>query len=163
MGFIEDFDVSPWRARDEHRALLAISEGHLDALAEAGTVCDYYGAAEAEHEFQLDHVVFKVLEDPEDDYRSSLGAVIYGDPNDAKGIMFRRPIARVRVVKGEFTLEDDGGYSEELKGYQLIDADTGHVWLRFGTENWNDYYPCFIFTHRPAPGPLVDIMPGDDQ
>jgi hypothetical protein len=163
MGFIEDFDKSPWCALDKHRALLAISEGHLDGLAEAGTVCDYYGAAEAEHEFQLDHVVFKVLENPEDGYRSSLGAVIYGGPVDAKGIMFRRPIARVRVEKGDLTLEDDADYPEEFKGYHLVDADTGHVWLRFGTEDWSDYYPCFIFTHRPAPGPLTDITPGVDQ
>ena len=153
MGFIEDFERSPYRARDKHRALLAVSEGHLDALAQAGTVCDYYGADEGHCEFRLDHVVFKVLEDPEDDYRSSLGAVIYGDPLDAKGLMFQQPIARVRVEKGDWRDE-----SKELTiGYRLVDADTDHIWLEFGTENADDYYPMFIFTHRPAPGPLTEI------
>jgi len=152
MGFMEDFNTNPWRARDKHRALLAISEGHLDALAQAGTVCDYYGADEGHCEFRLDHVVFKVLEDPEDDYRSSLGAVIYGDPLDAKGLMFQQPIARVRVEKGEW---HDG--RELTNGYRLVDADTDHIWLEFGTENADDYYPMFIFTHRPAPAPVTEI------
>lgn len=155
MGFIEDFERSPYHARDKHRALLAVSEGHLDALAQAGIVCDYYGADEGHCEFRLDHVVFKVLEDPEDDYRSSLGAVIYGDPNDAKGLMFQQPIARVRVEKGDWRDE-----SKELTiGYRLVDADTDHIWLEFGTENADDYYPMFIFTHRPALGPLTEITP----
>tara|TARA_Y100000310_G_C20125841_1_gene553567 strand:- start:51 stop:242 length:192 start_codon:yes stop_codon:yes gene_type:complete len=28
-------------------------------------------------------------------------------------------------------------------------AEYGHVWLRFGTDNTDDYYPYFVFRHVP--------------
>ena len=37
------------------------------------------------------------------------------------------------------------------QGYRLIDQADGHVWLEFGTYNYDDYYPYFVFRHNPKP------------
>ena len=164
MGIIEDhkrcpddvdWDIDFYKLHKKYKPLFDVSELHLDALARTGEVCDYYGADTGEHEFKLGDAHFKVLEDPHDGYRSYLGGAIWLRPEDSKGLMFQQPIARVVVVKGEWPNENT--YCGPTIGYRLVDADTGHIWLEFGTANTDDYYPWFVFTHYPAPGPLTEI------
>lgn len=127
---------------------------HFSSLQ--GAVMDYYGADSSSSQFKVDGLVFKVLEDPDDGYRSHLGAIEYGDQSTS--IFFRSPIARVRVeVFTELTDSRVGWDDGHCEGYRLVDIDDDHVWLRFGTDNADDYYPCFIFVHHPkeainAPG-----------
>lgn len=92
--------------------------------------------------FKLDNHIWEVIEDPEDGYRSSLGPVEARHENDKKvnRIFFREPIAIVSVV------ED----SEVGTGYALIDCEIEHTWLKFGTDNTENYYPCFYFNYTPV-------------
>jgi len=113
-------------------------------LSLVGIPLDYYGADEGECEFMIDEIVFKVIEDPDDGYRSHLGTIEYSD--DSKGIFFRAPIAQVQIE----IYSEPGEYGGQLnEGYRLIDVNDGHSWLEFGTHNYDDYYPCFVFRHIP--------------
>ena len=105
---------------------------------------DYYGADSAAHEFNIDKIVFKVLEDPDDGYRSHLGAIEYGAQSNS--IFFRQPIAKVTI---KTYYGENIEYSQGNEGYRLVDVDDGHIWLEFGTDNTDDYYPMFVFNHYP--------------
>ena len=115
---------------------------HFSALQ--GMKLDYYGADSASHEFKVEGIVFKVLEDPDDGYRSHLGAIEYGEQSSA--IFFRQPIAKVAI---EMYDGENRDYLQGNQGYRLVDVKDGHVWLEFGTDNTDDYYPCFVFRHMP--------------
>ena len=117
-----------------------------------GLELDYYGADAGDHTFKVDDVVFKVLEDPDDGYRSHLGTIDYTKEHNS--IFFRTPVARVRIETYDHHDEEDWGGSQKNQGYQLVDVVDGHVWLQFGTHNYDDYYPCFEFTHWPKAVPL---------
>ena len=121
-------------------ALCKIVKKHFIALV--GSEVDYYGADGAEHTFKVDDVIFKALEDPDDGYRSYLGTINYSE--DDHSIFFRTPIARVRIEG--FDGRVDG---VPFHGYRFIDVEDGHMWLEFGTKDFEDYYPYFIFRHVP--------------
>jgi hypothetical protein len=84
-------------------------------------------------------MVFEAVEDESDGYRSMLEDVrsVSGEGH----IFFDMPLARVIVMDW-----DTGGEG----GYQLIDSDTGHVWLSMGTNYNDEYYPYFIFQYTPS-------------
>ena len=91
--------------------------------------------------FKIGRHVIRVVEDPEDGYRSCLGYVEI-DPtfeND-RPIFFKRSVDTVK------TYEVD---EHDFFGYELRSVKDGHVWLRFGTDHYEDYYPCFIFEYCP--------------
>ena len=113
---------------------LALAHKHFASLV--GADVDYYGADTGDNTFKVDGVVFKVLEDPDDGYRSHLGAIDY--TSDHSSIFFQTPVARVVII------ETDRG---DNVGWKLIDREDGHVWLEFGTNHTDDYYPYFYFRH----------------
>ena len=80
----EDYDEEA-----THRAYREQVFRHFSALD--GMVLDYYGADDAAHEFMVDGIIFKVLEDPNDGYRSMLGVIEYGKKSDS--IFFRRHLS----------------------------------------------------------------------
>ena len=88
--------------------------------------------------FKLDKLVYEAVEDEDDGYRSCLNEVVLVD----KGSMIFQRRMLARVVVGE---ADHG----DFEGWQLIDAKDGHVWLRFGTDHVDDYYPMFTFEYQP--------------
>lgn len=111
-----------------------------------GAEVEYYGADSGDNTFNIDGVVFKVLEDPDDGYRSYLNTVDY--TNEHNSIFFKSPLALVRIET--YDIREDSEYlSQANQGYQLVDIADDHVWLRFGTHNYDDYYPMFIFNHYP--------------
>ena len=116
---------------------------HFSALQ--GMILEYFGADSGSHEFKVDDIIFKVLEDPDDGYRSHLGAIEYGEKSE--GIFFSQPIARVKIE----TYENEwrSGWVGVHQGYRLVDVDDNHVWLEFGTDHCDDYYPTFAFRHLP--------------
>tara|TARA_R110000824_G_scaffold252068_4_gene440714 strand:- start:1236 stop:1679 length:444 start_codon:yes stop_codon:yes gene_type:complete len=118
---------------------------HFSVLS--GMTVDYYGADSGEHEFKIEGIVFKVLEDPEDGYRSHLGAIEFGE--QSKGIFFSKPIAKVRIETYDSECVDSTFTPTSNKGYRFVDAKDRHVWLEFGTDNYDDYYPYFVFRHTP--------------
>jgi hypothetical protein len=111
-----------------------------------GAKVEYYGADEASNTFNVDGVVFKVLEDPDDGYRSYLKTIDYTDKHDS--IFFKSSIALVSIEIYDIKKEDEY-LSQANRGYRLVDAVDKHVWLSFGTHNYDDYYPMFIFRHTP--------------
>ena len=103
----------------------------------------FYGATE--HQLKLDDMIWEVEEDACDGYRSMLGPISRKVSN---AIFFKRPIAKVKVT---------GGGNE----YLLTDVADGHVWLRFGTDNADDYYPWFVFDYQPKCAP--DSQPAKES
>ncbi len=87
--------------------------------------------------FKLGNAVFEAIEDPCDDYRSCLGCI---KRNDNDGIFFDKSIAMVRVMERR---------NGDFEGYELVDAVDGHVWLRVGTDTYDEYYPTFVFSYTP--------------
>lgn len=83
------------------------------------------------NQFQLGNMVFEVIEDENDGYRSSMDHVEIVSVTAPK----RQKIASIEIKKW-----DTGS---ELY-YQLTD-ENGFVWVEFGTNYVDDYYPCFIF------------------
>ena len=109
-----------------------------------GIDLDFYGAES--QSFKVDGVVFEVLEDPDDGYRSHMAGVLARSDRDYN--FYDKPIARVRLEK-IFEEEDEMGAVEKMHGYKLVDLDHDHIWLTFGTEWYDDYYPMFRFEYKP--------------
>lgn len=86
--------------------------------------------------FKLDDIILEAIEDGGDGYRSYLGSIAVRP--ETTNIFFDKPIARIRV-------EDYAA----IIGYRLIDIMDGHEWLLIGTDNYDDYYPCFMFLYQP--------------
>ena len=140
-----------WDEETSHRAYREQVFNHFAALE--GLALEYFGADDAAHEFMVDGIIFKVLEDPNDGYRSMLGVIEYGEKSDS--IFFRKSLAKVRIKTYEGRSSKDG-WSKSDEGYQLVDVEDGHVWLEFGTDNTDDYYPYFVFRHTPKE-PKVEV------
>ena len=94
----------------------------------------------------IDGVVFEVLEDPDDGYRSHMAGVLARSAKDYN--FYEKPIAKVRLEKIAEE-EREMGAVEKMHGYKLIDVKDGHAWLTFGTEWYDDYYPMFRFQYAP--------------
>jgi len=134
-----------WDENQRHMSYWAQVLAHFAALKDMEL--EYFGADDATHEFKLDGIVFKVLEDPDDGYRSHLGVIEYAAQSES--IFFRTPLARVRI---ETYQGRNNEYSQGDQGYQLVDVSDDHIWLEFGTDNTDDYYPMFVFRHMPKEG-----------
>lgn len=93
--------------------------------------------------FKLGKMAFKAVKRVEDRYHSYLRSVEMREPS---GLNFsHRAMAKVRVVK-VVEKTDDGDFD----GYNLVDVSDGHVWLRLGTDFWdNGYVPVFNFKYTP--------------
>ena len=89
--------------------------------------------------FKLDNAVWEALEDPDDGYRSYLGVINLRDVGNLT--FFRTPVARVTLVEVD--------HERGLCGYRLIDVKDRHMWLEFGTDHSDDYYPWFNFYYQP--------------
>ena len=141
----DDYDFSE---QVDATQLMAIN--HFKALV--GASLDFYGADTGENAFKVDDVVFKVLEDPEDGYRSCLGAIDYTNSHDS--IFFSRPIAKVKIVIFEEVEQEpaDHWHQRDFRGYHLIDTEDNHVWIEIGTDYADDYYPYFVFRYQPKKG-----------
>lgn len=89
--------------------------------------------------FKLGRKVYEVMEDEDDGYRSYMGTL--EDVTDTNGLVFfKRSLDKVLVE-----VVSDYNWS----GYRLVSEKDGHVWLEFGTDNRDDYYPCFVFQYHP--------------
>ena len=152
----DSFEGAGWSSIEQDTTM-EMAQTHFLNLA--GLDLDYYGCDEADNTFKVDDIVFKVLEDPDDGYRSYLGTVDYTrDHRDRpRAIFFSQPVAKVKIVPFVIDPETDVslGSRGEIKGYQLIDSADGHCWLEIGTDYKDDYYPCFIFRHSPKEENIV--------
>ena len=94
------------------------------------------------NKFKLGDVVFEAIEDPGDGYRSYLESVVLSEPT---GIFSKQPLAQVYIFPS--TYEEDN--YDEGNSFDLIDANTGHIWLSCYTKYTDDYYPMFCFNYTP--------------
>jgi hypothetical protein len=88
----------------------------------------------------MDGKSYFVFEDPEDGYRSHATDPLVTDAplyafGGGEGFMTYRAVT--------------GIINDEI--LELIDDETGHCWLRVGTDNADDYYPRFMCEWRPMP------------
>lgn len=90
---------------------------------------------------------YEALEDDNDGYRSALDHVEVVDAS--KRIYFRTPVARVRVEDMERFNPYDDDTEHPFQGWRFVDVEDGHVWLVIGTDDYDDYYPCFTFRYEP--------------
>lgn len=95
--------------------------------------------------FKFGGAVYEVLEDKDDGYRSALGSV---EVCDREGIFFGSAVDTVEAVRVRDGYCSDP-YQREFDGWALRSVTDGHEWLRFGTEDYSDYYPCFVFRYSP--------------
>ncbi len=91
--------------------------------------------------FRLDDHVYVAVEDPDDGYRSHMN-----DLTIAEDATMKNTFAPVRVIGRH---REKGSYGDVDDVLELIDVDTGNVVLEVGTENTNDYYPCFVAAFHP--------------
>jgi len=103
----------------------------IEEVLENDVFYSFYGVDN--NYFKLGSIVFEVLEDPDDGYRSYLDSIPRVNYN---GIFHKRPLANVR-------------YSSSTYMHYLTD-ESGHVWLAFGTDMNEELYPLFVFTYDPA-------------
>jgi hypothetical protein len=85
--------------------------------------------------FQLGSVLFEVEADEDDGYRSYLQDV-HILKTDAPKIQL---LGVVEITESS------------IDGYELRDREDGFVWLQFGTDNSDSYYPCFVFNTYARP------------
>ena len=97
------------------------------------------------NQFQLGSVVFEVIEDESDGYRSSMEEVKIIQ-TEAE----RRPGDFLANVIIEKVFEND------FDGYHLIGKEDSHIWLTFGTDNCDDYYSSFRFYFESKPGTTLE-------
>jgi len=93
--------------------------------------------------FQLGSVLFEVVEDENDGYRSMM--------QEVKVVTTRAPktelLAEVMITS----------CTSDISGFVLVDTLDNHVWLEFGTNHQDDYYPYFVFSWTPKlpPSPIA--------
>jgi len=87
--------------------------------------------------FKIGRYIFEVTEDESDGYRSYLDSV--EARKDEKLVFLRRSFATVVVE------EENDGYFD---GYVFRDTTDDYIWLKFGTDNTDDYYPYFVFEYQ---------------
>lgn len=90
--------------------------------------------------FRLDGKAYTAIENPDDGYRSSMESLFVSDNEPMKNIF-----PPIRVV-GRKQENSRWGINDVL---ELVDTVTGEVVLAVGTENTDDYYPCFVGSFWP--------------
>lgn len=93
----------------------------------------------------MDDKVYIAFSDNNDGYRSNCAPLLIAE---GPAWEFWSPDYIMRDVVGRHVTKGEHGPCDIL---ELIDAETGHVWLRVGTENIDDYYPWFVASWHPMP------------
>ena len=120
-----------------------------------GCEFDFHGAQGSL--VRLNDIVYEFLEDPDDGYRSHLGAVRITPASEHTGF-FPNPIAKVILIStdhkeswpDEWTPPPkDEWHDGPFSGFFFIDADDYHIWCQIGTEYGDSYYPCMVTHYSP--------------
>lgn len=92
--------------------------------------------------FRLDGVVYAVIDDPSDGYRSAMRELRVGGE-------IKNTFSPVRVVGKHLTDEWDDSTIGGHDILQLVHEDTGRIILEVGTAKVDDGYPCFLAYFNP--------------
>lgn len=97
--------------------------------------------------FQLGSILFEVIEDQNDGYRSALEEV--------------RIVSQTAPMKpgdylGKVVVESAGATPNygNFSGHVIKDAVTGHIYYEIGTDDSDSYYPCFVFCYTKPNSPF---------
>ena len=113
----------------------------VDMKELVGQVFKFYGVGGL-NEFKLGPTVYEAMEDENDGYRSALeDVVVVVAPTN------HYPKERIALVRVE--------EADDVRGIRLVDVCTGHIWLTVGTDDYEDWYPCFVFRYEPDPSRVV--------
>lgn len=102
-------------------------------------------------------VYIQIMCDQSDGYRSSFGAgVVRTQPEEAV-FQFQHapPLVRFEEVSQapDPSYYHDDNDSEptmhDVRGFRLVDARDGHVWMEWGTDEYDSYYPSFYARFNP--------------
>ena len=91
--------------------------------------------------FVLDGEIYTVTEDPSDGYRSSMRSLVKG------GEPVRNMFTPCRVL---CSMQAKGEYGSVDDILVMRDVVTGKEVLSIGTENTDDYYPCYRANFDPT-------------
>ncbi len=89
--------------------------------------------------FILDGKVYTAIEDPSDGYRSNMKEIKESSINVKNIFEPVRVLARMKE-------DDEYGKNDIL---QLIDLRNGKIVFEVGTDNYDDYYPCWVASFSP--------------
>ena len=111
---------------------------------------DFYGATNNKFKVGIDEdtIIFEVLEDEDDGYRSCLDTVVVSDQTNADKDFLGKHFAKVCIETIEYNY---------FKGYAIKDAASDHNWLEFGTDHADDYYPYFVFRYNPVKVEVAEV------
>ena len=112
----------------------------------------FYGVCN--NRYKLDDTVWEAIEDPSDGYRSYLDSVVCTGESGPGDIFFPDALDTVYVSETQ---------EKSFVGWEIKSTSDHHVWLRFGTDSYDDYYPCFIFQYEPrkAKPTWAEFIKGD--
>jgi hypothetical protein len=103
-------------------------------------------------------VFLEAVEDPQDGWRSCLN---YLRVVKNTSWIFPSLAVNVRVWGGDSTTQTLGLVlppDNALDTIKFVDHKN-HVWLTVGTDNTDDYYPCFVFRYTPSAIPIAEYTP----
>jgi len=89
--------------------------------------------------FVLDGKVYTAVEDPDDGYRSSMKEI-------KEGITQVKNIFSPVKVLARMKPDDNYGKNDVL---ELINIANGKTVFEVGTDNYDDYYPCWVASFTP--------------
>ena len=93
--------------------------------------------------FRLDGVVYTVIENPGDGYRSSMEEILVSE-----GVEMRNVFEPLRVVGSHSSRPKKPRYLYD-DILELVDAETGLTVVEVGTEDVASYYPVFVAAFHP--------------
>lgn len=94
--------------------------------------------------FRLDGVVYEAIENPEDDYRSSLGALRRAEDGTPMVNTFTPT-----HVKCEHIISRGDDYYDTCDILRFTATGNGKTVLEVGTDNSDDYYPSCVLSFFP--------------
>lgn len=140
----EDPGYDTVKEGEKYRKAMSID---LSRIADTDREFNFFGAHS--NMFKLDSITFEVIEDPDDGYRSHMDSVVITMDENLNGF-FDRPLAKVKLKSENDVIgQDDLEVYGVFDGYSLRDVEDDHIWLLFGTNNTDDYYPGFHFEYMP--------------
>lgn len=146
---------SPWEVNKMNDVSTELPEFVFNMLIDQ--VFDFYGVDNNCFCIGMNgtRMVIEAVEDENDGYRSCLGCF---RTSEVSKIFFRNPIARVKLTNYHRS-GNEFGYGD-VDAWQLVDVESGHVWLTVGTDHGDGYYPNFVFHYSVDESKTVEC---DDE
>ncbi len=101
--------------------------------------------------FRLDGKIYTAIQNPDDGYRSSMKELIVSDSGEMKNQFEPVPVFCIHRTVANY------GNSADI--LDIFDAQNAKLILAVGTDNTDDYYPCFISSYTPENMSVNAVIP----